>query len=177
MTVVFLHPLPLDGSVWNEVVDLIDDELDVVPSLYALGETMHEWASAVVDQLGAGPHTIVGNSVGASCAVEIAHLVPDRVERLVVVGGKLGHRPEPDLRDAAISVLADEGVRVFHGREDRSDLCEGRKGVLEFVSGENDRSPPPPTVGQPHIIENIGHYVPLEAPARLAEIILNGAVG
>lgn len=224
MSTVFLHPLPVDGSVWGMVADRIDGDVVVVPALYDLGETMSEWASAVVDLIGRGPHTIVGNSIGASCGAEIAHLAPDRVERLVMVGGKIGHRPEPDVRDEALRVLAEQGldaawvrywkplfgpsadeelveasrqrllglnvediargVRVFHGREDRTELCMRWRGRLDMISGAHDRSPTPATAaagleraadGQFHTVAGAGHYIPLEAPDALVDILLHCA--
>lgn len=218
---VFLHPLPVDGSVWGPVANQIDSEVLVVPSLYRLGETMTEWASAVAELAGRGPHTIVGNSIGASCAAEVAHIVPECVDRLVIVGGKLGHRPEPGVRDEAVRTLGEQGldaawlrywaplfgphakrelveatrrrmlglnvedivrgVRVFHGREDRSGLCKVWRGRLDVVSGAYDRSPTPDSAaaglplareGQMHVVAGVGHYVPLEAPDDLVEVLL-----
>lgn len=217
---ILLHPLPLDGWVWSEVAERGPGEVVVVPSLYDLGDSMGEWASAVLDLVPAGAHTIVGNSVGASCAAEIAHLAPDRVSRLVLVGGKLGHRPEPELRDEAIGVLVDQGldsawtryweplfgphadsdlieaarrravslsvddvvrgVVAFHGRADRSDLCERWRGRLDVVCGEHDRAPSIAAASAAihggadrhlHVLDGMGHYVPLEAPDRLAALL------
>ena len=51
-----------------------------------------------------------GNSIGGSGAIEMAHLAPDRVRALVLIGAKAGHRPEPDQRDAAIELLATDGM-------------------------------------------------------------------
>lgn len=222
---ILLHPLPLDGSAWDSVAEQCAGDVEVVPSLYHLGETLREWASAVLDLMATGSHTVIGNSVGASCAAEIAYLAPDRVDRLVLVGGKLGHRPEPNLRDEAVRTLLEEGVepawatywrplfgpeadcdlidtaqqraialgvddivrgvRAFHGRTDRSDLCDRWRGRLDVVSGAQDRSPSVAAAstalhhaaeGQLHVLDGIGHYVPLEAPGPLAGIINRGAV-
>ena len=84
----------------------------VAPCLYELGETIESWASAVVDMAGIEPMVLVGNSVGGSCAIEIALQVPDRVELIVLIGTKAGHRPEPTFRDEAIQVLTTEGMRA-----------------------------------------------------------------
>jgi pimeloyl-ACP methyl ester carboxylesterase len=53
---------------------------------------------------------LVGNSVGGSCALEVARLAPDRVAAIVLVGAKASHRPEPGLRDAAVAVLTEGGM-------------------------------------------------------------------
>lgn len=107
MTVVLLHPLPLDGTAWADVP--VEDPV-VAPTLYDLGPTVEAWAGAVVDLAGPGPLVVVGASVGASCALEVARLVPDRIDHLVLVGGKAGHRRDPGQHAAVRRVLDDEGL-------------------------------------------------------------------
>jgi len=111
MTVVLLHALPLDGSMWSTEVRGLAAPT-VTPDLYALGDSIEAWAVGVLDLVPSGPLVLVGNSVGGSCAIEVAHLAPDRVERIVLLAAKPGHRAEPDLRDAALRCLADEGLDV-----------------------------------------------------------------
>jgi pimeloyl-ACP methyl ester carboxylesterase len=113
VTTVLLHPLPLDGSVWDDVVPLLDAPIDapaIAPTLYDLGDTITQWAHAVLDLAGSGPVTLVGNSIGGSVAAEIAHLAPERVTALVLVGAKPGHRPEPALCDEAVRILSTDGI-------------------------------------------------------------------
>ncbi len=83
MTVVFLHALPLDERMWHPHTD--------APRLYELGETMDDWALAVLD-LYSGPLVLVGASMGGYCAVAAARLAPERIMGLVLVGS----RPDPD---------------------------------------------------------------------------------
>ena len=109
MRVVLLHPLPLDGRVWAASMRTWAGSV-VVPSLYALGESMEAWASEVLQSAGPGPLVLVGCSVGGSCAIEVARLAPERVRLLVLVGAKAGHRTEPKLRDEAVRVLSEEGM-------------------------------------------------------------------
>lgn len=108
MAVVFLHALPFGGAMWSSIAD--DDAL--CPDLYRLGDTVDAWAEAVLDLAPSGPLTVVGNSVGGSCAIEVALRAPERIERLVLIGTKAGHRPEPCLRDEALRVLLEEGLEV-----------------------------------------------------------------
>jgi pimeloyl-ACP methyl ester carboxylesterase len=82
----------------------------VAPDLYELGDSMEAWASGVLDLLEPGPLVLVGNSVGGSCAIEMARLAPHRVRLIVLVGAKPGHRPEPAFRDQAVRVIAEEGM-------------------------------------------------------------------
>ncbi|MGB0114165.1 MAG: alpha/beta fold hydrolase [Ilumatobacteraceae bacterium] len=111
MKLLLLHPLPLDGSIFSDSLrSLVDD--CVSPTLYEHGDDLVGWARAALDAVGDGPVVVVGNSVGGSCAVEVARLAPTKVEGLVLCGTKAGHRPEPDLRDEALETLGRQGLRV-----------------------------------------------------------------
>jgi 8-oxo-dGTP diphosphatase len=52
---------------------------------------------------------MVGNSVGGSCALEVALQAPDRVEVIVLIGANAGGRPEP-FRDEAVRVFREKGM-------------------------------------------------------------------
>jgi pimeloyl-ACP methyl ester carboxylesterase len=106
---VLLHPLPLNGSIWSEQVTGLLDEC-IAPDLYPLGEDIGDWARAVLDLAGDGEMTLVGNSVGGSCAIEVALLAPDKVTALVLSGTKAGHDPDPALRDEALRLLSEASV-------------------------------------------------------------------
>jgi len=109
MPLVLLHGLPLDGTSWAEAAAGIETPT-WAPTLYHLGSTVTGWAEAVVDQIGAGPLVLVGSSVGASCALEVARLVPGRVQHLVLVGGKAGHRRDPAQHAAVHRIVDEEGM-------------------------------------------------------------------
>jgi pimeloyl-ACP methyl ester carboxylesterase len=111
VTVVLLHPLPLDGSVWSDEMRALGPSV-VAPTLYDLGDSIESWAGAVVDIAGPGPLVVVGNSIGGSCAIEVAYRVPERVKLIVLIGSKPGHRREPELRDAAVRLLAEDGMHA-----------------------------------------------------------------
>ncbi|MDY7104631.1 MAG: alpha/beta hydrolase [Actinomycetota bacterium] len=78
MKLVLLHPLPLDGSIWSSATRALADEC-VAPTLYDHGNDLEAWARGALDLAGGGPLTVVGCSVGGSCAIEMAHLAPDDV--------------------------------------------------------------------------------------------------
>lgn len=107
---VLLHPLPLDGSVFGDSVRGLGDEC-FTPTLYGLGDDIESWARSVLDTVGGGPLVVVGNSIGGSCAIELARLAPTRVRALVLSGAKPDHRPQPDVRDQALRTLEVEGLR------------------------------------------------------------------
>jgi len=95
--------------MWADQTD-IDCDSVISPNLYELGDSLEEWAHGALDLADSGPLVVVGNSVGASCAIEMALLASDRVAGLVLMGAKAGHRPEPDARDEAIRLLNEEGI-------------------------------------------------------------------
>ncbi len=109
MKLLLLHPLPLDGSIFADDLRSLGD-VCVAPTLYGAGDDIGTWADAALAAVGEGPLVVVGNSVGGSCAIEVAYNAPSRVRALVLCGAKAGHRPEPALRDEALRVLADDGA-------------------------------------------------------------------
>jgi pimeloyl-ACP methyl ester carboxylesterase len=159
----------------------------------------------------------VGNSVGGSCALEVAREAPDRVRLVVLIGTKVGHRRDPALRDDVLSALESEGmdaawsrywrplfapdadpavverarsvaraqpldavangVRVFHGRPDRSAFARSLDVPVVAIRGDHDiafRGParaPEFERAELHVVEACGHYVPLERPAALTAAV------
>lgn len=87
LNLVLLHPLPLDGSIWPaELWDLAAYVL--APTLYSAGDSLPGWAATVLDMVDPGEYVIVGNSIGGSCALELATLDRGRVRGLVLIGAK-----------------------------------------------------------------------------------------
>jgi pimeloyl-ACP methyl ester carboxylesterase len=109
MNLVLLHPLPLDGSIWPRGLwDLA--EVVHAPTLYAHGGSLTAWAAAALDDLAPGACLVVGNSVGGSCALELAALDPARIRGLVLVGAKAGVRRDPAALAEAIDLIRGHGV-------------------------------------------------------------------
>jgi pimeloyl-ACP methyl ester carboxylesterase len=105
LRLVLLHALPLDQSQWGELVNSFGIA-GYAPRLYSFGDSLTHWAHGVLDVVGSRERLVlVGNSIGGSCALEIARLAPDQVEALVLVGAKAGHRPEPEFCDRFIAAL------------------------------------------------------------------------
>ena len=109
MKLVFLHALPLDSVMWNDTMNGLDAE-SVAPNLFHLGESIEEWASAVLDQVGADELIVVGCSVGGTCALEVALAAPEQVAGIVLVGAKAEVNPDPALREEAVGVLETQGM-------------------------------------------------------------------
>ena len=65
-----------------------------------------------LDAVGNGPVVVVGNSIGGSCAIQVARLAPTKVKALVISGTKPGHDPDPALRDEALAIIERDGLRA-----------------------------------------------------------------
>ncbi len=115
MQLIFLHALPFDGSMWCAASDLTPGRT-LAPRLYDLGDSIEEWASRVLELAGSESSIVVGNSVGGSCALEIARAAPDQVAGIVLIGAKAGVRPDPALRDEAVRLLETRGVEAAWAR-------------------------------------------------------------
>lgn len=110
-TLLLLHALPLDASMWVNQMDLFP-AVTVAPSLYRFGDRIQSWAASVLAETRADRLVVAGCSVGGSCALEIAALAPERVAALVLIGTKAVHRRDPALREAALRTIRDEGLEA-----------------------------------------------------------------
>jgi pimeloyl-ACP methyl ester carboxylesterase len=217
--ILFLHALPLDGSMWASQMDILPGRTHA-PTLYSFGATLEEWATKALAGTRHDRLIIIGCSVGGSCALEVAQLAPNRVAALVLIGTKPKHRPDPALRDRALEMIATNGVAaawdeywepLFSASSDRtiidaaktttlrhpaSDIATGvavfhsRKSSDRFaaectipitvVTGEEDLAPGVEVsknvagsaqTGSLHVVPRCGHYVSLEQPEALREIL------
>lgn len=94
---VLIHGFPLDHSIWNEVVPLLQATFDViVPDLRGFGETalgdspftMDGLASDIaglLDQLGLARAAVAGHSMGGYIALAFARNYPTRLSGLGLV--------------------------------------------------------------------------------------------
>ncbi len=114
MQLVLLHALPLDGRMWDAVQSTLSDVF--APTLYELGGSVQEWAHAVLGECSDEELLIVGNSVGGSCALEVARAAPDRVRGVVLVGAKANVRQDLRLRDEAVELLRRDGIAAAWDR-------------------------------------------------------------
>ena len=87
MKLLLLHPLPFDGSIFSEDLRALGDQC-AAPTLYDAGDNITQWAEAALDAVGDGPVVVVGNSIGGSCAIEVARIAPTKVKALVLCGSK-----------------------------------------------------------------------------------------
>ena len=192
MTFVFLHAFPLDGRMWQSSTDLWPDAF--APTLYGLGETMTTWAARVLSQAPRGPLTLVGCSMGGSCALEVTRLAPTRVRALVLVGAKAGVRHDPAARAAYVAALRTGGVEqmwdylgpmseraqqiaraqsvddlvravdAFHTRPDATSVLAQFRGPVHVVRGADDPLGRKVPSGEFHEVPGAGHFVNLDQP-------------
>jgi pimeloyl-[acyl-carrier protein] methyl ester esterase len=94
LELLFLHALPLDGSMWAAQQRLLPGST-YTPTLYAFGDTVEAWAAEALKMAKGDRLIVVGCSVGGSCALELAAIAPDRVAALVLIGTKAERRPNP----------------------------------------------------------------------------------
>lgn len=226
--ILFLHALPLDGRMWSAQADLLPGST-YAPTLYGHGDTIGGWATAALRPVTEERIIVVGNSVGGSCALEVASIAPERVVALVLIGTNARHRPNPEFHASALHILGQAGVEaawatfwnplfaagnaevrsqalrlalshpsediargttVFHTRPNREALLSELEIPVVFVTGADDTAPGPESSarqagltrnGRLHVIEDCGHYVPMERPdalnAILREVIAQVEVG
>src|SRR3954451_5944467 len=108
-TTVFLHAFPFDPRMWGDLPAGAE-----APRLYELGETMDDWAQAIVDRY-PGELTLVGASMGGYAAYHVARLAPERVRGLLTEGAS-GQPDDPaarERRDALIRVVQEQGLEAL----------------------------------------------------------------
>lgn len=106
---LFLHALPLDGSMWAEQMHLLPGST-YAPTLYSWGDRIEEWAMAALKLVREDRLIVVGCSVGGSCALEVAAIAPDRVAAMVLIGTKAQHRPDSVLHASALTTIREKGL-------------------------------------------------------------------
>ena len=81
--------------MWASEMQLLP-KATIAPTLYSFGESIEDWAKAVLNLATDEALVVVGNSVGGSCALEVARQDPGRVRAIVLIGAKAGLRPDPE---------------------------------------------------------------------------------
>ena len=121
-----LHGYPLDGSIWSEVIPLLQHRYDlIVPDLRGFGEsttvdepyTMNTFASdiaGILDHLGIEQTALAGHSMSGYIALAFAGLFPDRVRGLGLVSSQaLSDSPERKQgRYDTATQVARKGIKV-----------------------------------------------------------------
>jgi pimeloyl-ACP methyl ester carboxylesterase len=121
MPIVHVHGFGISGAYLMPTARLLADRwVNVVPDLPGYGRSerrdhvlgipgLAEALIAVLDHLHFDQAVLVGNSMGCPIGLEVAHAVPERVQRLVLVSPAGGIQNQPLAR--AVSQLALDAVR------------------------------------------------------------------
>src|SRR5947208_8840568 len=105
-------------------LDLLGSGLSDKPDLAYTPAEMVEFFRGFMDALGVPRATLVGNSMGAGLAIGMALTYPDRVDRLVLIGG-FPDRVRDKLARPMFSAAGDS--RVASGFVTLSTRCAGRR--------------------------------------------------
>jgi 3-oxoadipate enol-lactonase len=121
---VLIHGYPLDHTIWNEVLPLLEDSFDLIlPDMRGFGESttvgkpysMDDMAgdiAGLLDHLGIQQAALAGHSMGGYLALAFARLYPNRTRGLGLVSSQTLADP-PDRKqgryDTAAQV-AEKGV-------------------------------------------------------------------
>lgn len=111
MDLVLLHALPFDGSMWHAHLNMLPGHTHAL-SLYACGDNLTDWARKALGGVSSDKLIVVGNSVGGSCALEMAALSPERISALVLVGAKAARRIDSKLQDECIELIQNCGLEA-----------------------------------------------------------------
>lgn len=121
---VLIHGFPLDHTIWDEVVPLLQDDFDLIlPNLRGFGEsdsvdspyTMTDLAgdiASLLDHLGLESAFLAGHSMGGYVALAFADAYPHRTRGLALVASQAAaDAPERKAgRYAQAQKIAEEGI-------------------------------------------------------------------
>ena len=154
--VVLLHGFTHTGASWGPVVAALGKSYRALaPDIRGHGSASDRrpvTVEAVLDDLAAlapARFTLAGYSMGGRLALHAALALPDRVERLVLIGASPGiaDRAEREARRAADNALADEAERStieeFAARWARTPVLAGQPlNVAAAVDADRRRNQP-----------------------------------
>jgi pimeloyl-ACP methyl ester carboxylesterase len=119
--IVHIHGFAISGKYLMPTAGVLARRwVNVVPDLPGYGHSQRrervlgipalaEALIAILDALGIDKAVLLGNSMGSPVALEVAHAVPERVHRLVLVSPAGGVQNQPLVR--ALGQLARDGLR------------------------------------------------------------------
>jgi pimeloyl-ACP methyl ester carboxylesterase len=103
VNVLLLHALPLDERMWEPQLAALAGHEVQAPRLYPLGNSMEDWADAVLAQV-EGRFVACGASMGGYCALALARRAPERVAGLVLAGARI-EADSPERREGRAATI------------------------------------------------------------------------
>jgi 2-succinyl-6-hydroxy-2,4-cyclohexadiene-1-carboxylate synthase len=153
-SVVLLHGFTNTGHSWDRVIDALPDGVDTLaPDIRGHGDASAERPVTLkaviddIDRLAPDPFTLVGYSMGGRIALHVAFALPDRVQRLVLIGASPGlktatARAERRASDAKLAERAEnETIERFAGRwADTPMLADQPASIREAADADRRRN-------------------------------------
>ncbi len=116
-TILLLPGLLCDASVWRAQIDALRPYAHVLVADFSQHDSLEAMARSALATTG-GPIIAIGHSMGARVAMEMAHLAPERIEKLALIDTGVDSRREGE--EAKRQVLVDlayaEGMRALAER-------------------------------------------------------------
>jgi 3-oxoadipate enol-lactonase len=142
---VLIHGYPLDHSVWDEIIPLLENDFDLIlPDVRGFGEsaaveTPYSMAdiaadlAAILDSLGIQKAAFAGHSMGGYVALAFAKAFPDRISGLSLVASQaMGDTPErKDGRYKTAADVHEKGVQIVAAA--MTDKLSPNQRVRDFV--------------------------------------------
>lgn len=107
---LLLHALPLSGQMWERQMMLLPNHT-YVPNLCEYSDNIEEWAVNALALTKSEKLIVVGCSVGGSCALQIAKLVPERIAALVLIGTNESCNPNQQHYKKYVEFVENQGVK------------------------------------------------------------------
>ena len=142
---VLIHGYPLDHTIWNDVLPLLENDFDLIlPDVRGFGEsttvetpyTMTNIASdlaALLETLGIEKTALAGHSMGGYVALAFAKAFPDKTAGLALVSSQAAGDP-PDRKEGRYKSAADvkqNGVQPV--ADGMTDKLSSDQRVRDFV--------------------------------------------
>lgn len=173
---VLIHGFPLDLSIWDNVVPLLENDFDlIVPDLRGFGEsstvdepyTMLDFANDIaglLDHLGVEKAALAGHSMGGYVALAFAREYPNRVSGLALVSSQAAtdtperkegrYKTAQDVFENGVAVVADAMTPKLSANKKVQDFAnlltkaQSKSGVVGALKAMAEREDSTPVLSQ-----------------------------
>lgn len=183
---VLIHGYPLDHSIWDQVVPLLEDKFDlIIPDLRGFGRSstvdaqysLDDMASdlaGLLDQLGVEKAALAGHSMGGYLALAFARLYPHRLRGLGLVSSQaLPDAPDrKEGRYKTAAEVAEKGVGVVV--EAMAPKLSSAAKVQAAMRGLMEKQKPAGVIGALKAMAERQDSTPLLAGFQFPVILVHG---
>ncbi len=116
-TILLLPGLLCDASIWHAQIEALRPHADVLVADFSQHDSLDEMARSALAMTDA-PIIAIGHSMGARVAMEMAHLAPERIERLALIDTGFDSRREGEeaKRQVLVDLAFGEGMETLADR-------------------------------------------------------------